>query len=141
MKRSKAVSSSRRTQRRNLFTAPSSKRRKIMSCRLSKELRVKHRVRNLPIRKNDEIKILKGKARNKTGKVTCCYRRRWCIYVDKITRDKQNGQPVHIPIKPSYCVIEKLHLDKDRKDLIERASAGNMKGEKKHQKKDINMVD
>lgn len=112
-----------------------------MACRLSKDLRLKYKVRNLPIRKNDEVKILKGKARNKTGKITCCYRKRWCVYVDKVTRDKQNGQPVNIPIKPSYCVIEKLHLDKDRKDLLERASAAALKDGKKHKKKDVNMVD
>ena len=123
MKRSDKVSSSRRTQRRNLYQAPSSTRRKILSCRLNKELRNKHKVRSLPIRKNDVVKILKGKAKNKTGKVTTVYRRRWVIYVDKVTRDKQNGQPVNIPIKPSNCTIETLHLDKDRKDLIERASA------------------
>lgn len=122
MKRSTKVSSSRRTQRRNLYTAPSSVRRQIMSCRLNKELRNKHKVRSLPIRKNDVVKILKGKSKNKTGKVTTVYRRRWVIYVDKVTKDKQNGQPVNIPIKPSNCVIETLHLDKDRKDLIDRAS-------------------
>lgn len=122
MKRSVKVSSSRRTQRRNLYQAPSSIRRKIMSCRLSKELRNKHKVRSLPIRKNDVVKVLKGKAKNKTGKVTTVYRRRWVIYVDKITKDKQNGQPINVPLRPNNCVIETLHLDKDRKDLIDRVS-------------------
>ena len=122
MKRSTKVSSSRRTQRKLLYSAPSNIRRKIMSCRLSKENRAKHLVRSLPIRKNDVVKILKGKAKNKTGKVTAVYRRKWVIHVDKITREKQNQQPVNIPIKPSNCVIETLHLDKDRKNLIERAS-------------------
>ena len=122
MKRSTKVASSRRTQRKNLYTAPSSIRRKIMSVRLSKELRNKHKVRNLPIRKNDVVKVLKGKAKNKTGKVTTVYRKRWVVYVDKLTKDKQNGQPINIPIKPNNCVIETLHLDKDRKNLIERAS-------------------
>lgn len=131
MKRSDKVSSSRRTQRRNLYTAPSSVRRQIMSCRLNKELRNKHKVRSLPIRKNDVVKILKGKSKNKTGKVTTVYRRRWVIYVDKVTKDKQNGQPVNIPIKPSNCVIETLHLDKDRKDLIERASKSAIKEKNK----------
>lgn len=93
-----------------------------MSCRLSKDLRTKHKVRSLPIRKNDVVKILKGKAKNKSGKVTSVYRKRWIIYIDKITRDKQNGQPVNIPIKPNNCIIETLHLDKDRKNLIERIS-------------------
>ena len=114
-----------------MFLIPSSIRRKILSCRLNKELRNKHKVRSLPIRKNDVVKILKGKAKNKTGKVTTVYRRRWVIYVDKITKDKQNGQPINIPIKPNNCVIETLHLDKDRKDLIDRVSKAALKDKNK----------
>ena len=122
MKRSDKVSSSRRTQRRNLYQAPSNIRRKIMTVRLSRELRKKYNVRNLPIRKNDVVKILKGKSRKKSGKVTAVYRRKWCIHVDKVTKDKQNGQPVNVPIKTHNCVIETLHLDKDRKELLERVA-------------------
>ena len=62
-----------------------------MSVRLSKELRAKHGVRNLPIVRSDEVKILKGKAKGKSGKVVQVYRKRWCIYVDKVQREKQNG--------------------------------------------------
>lgn len=136
MKKSISVTSSRRKQRRNLYTAPSSLRRKIMTVRLSKELRQKHKVRNLPIRKNDVVKIKKGKYRKKGGKVTAVYRKRWCIHIDKITRDKQNGQPVNVPIKTSQCVIETLHLDKDRKELIERIAQRKDKNEK-HTKKNL----
>eukprot|EP00178_Gracilaria_changii_P009958 TRINITY_DN28974_c0_g1_i1.p1 TRINITY_DN28974_c0_g1~~TRINITY_DN28974_c0_g1_i1.p1 ORF type:complete len:109 (+),score=2.91 TRINITY_DN28974_c0_g1_i1:1-327(+) len=102
-----------------------------MSCTLSRDLRKKHAIRNLPIRKNDVVKILKGKAKNKTGKVTSVYRRRWVIHVEKITRDKQNGQPINIPIRPSNCQIETLHLDKDRKELIDRVAAKGLKKSKK----------
>jgi large subunit ribosomal protein L26e len=139
MKRSDKVSSSRRKQRLRHFAAPSSQRRRIMSCRLSKELREKHGVRCLPIRKNDEVKILKGKAKNKTGKVVQVYRKKWCIYVDKVQRDKQNGQTVFLPLKPSYCVIEKIHLNKDRKSLLERRSKDKSKSKNKYAAKDVNM--
>jgi large subunit ribosomal protein L26e len=122
MKRSNLVSSSRRKQRKAHFAAPSSQRRRIMSCRLSKDLKKQYKVRSLPIRKNDEVKILKGKGKNKTGKVVQVYRKKWVIHVDKVNRDKQNGQQVFLPIKPTYCVIEKLHLNKDRKDLLARRS-------------------
>ena len=111
-----------------------------MSCRLSKELKEKHGVRSLPIRKNDEIKILKGKGKNKSGKVVQVYRKKWCVHVDKIQRDKQNGQSVFLPIKPSYCVIEKLHLNKDRKSLIERRTKDKSKSKNKHTAKDVNMA-
>jgi large subunit ribosomal protein L26e len=139
MKRSNKVSSSRRKQRLRHFAAPSSERRRIMSCTLAKELRQKYGVRSLPIRKGDEIKILKGKAKGKTGKVVQVYRKKWCIHVDKVQRDKQNGQSVFLPLKPDYCVIEKIHLNKDRKSLLERRSKDKSKAKNKYAAKDVNM--
>jgi len=111
-----------------------------MAARLSKELKEKYSVRSLPIRKGDEVKILKGKGKNKTGKVVQVYRKKWCIHVDKVNREKQNGQSVFLPIKPSYCVIEKLHLNKDRKELLERRAKGKTKNKNKYQAKDVNMA-
>jgi large subunit ribosomal protein L26e len=136
MKRHQSVSSSRRKSRKAHFDAPSSQRRKIMSCRLSKKLKDQHSVRSIPIRRGDEVKILKGKGKNKTGKVVQVYRKRWCIYVDKVNRDKQNGQTVFLPIKPSYCVIENLQLNKDRKELLERKSKDTLKSKNKGAKLD-----
>merc|ERR1739840_85005 len=52
--------SSRRKSRKEHFQAPSSVRRVIMSAPLSKELREKHNVRAIPIRKDDEVVIKRG---------------------------------------------------------------------------------
>ena len=60
MKFSTTVSSSRRKCRKRHFTAPSSVRRKLMSAPLSKELRNKHHVRSLPIRRDDEVVVVRG---------------------------------------------------------------------------------
>lgn len=60
MKFSKTVSSSRRKSRKRYFTAPSSVRRKLMSASLSKDLRKKHNVRSLPIRRDDEVVVTRG---------------------------------------------------------------------------------
>ena len=60
MKFSSTVSSSRRKCRKRHFTAPSSVRRKLMSAMLSKELRKKHNVRSLPIRRDDEVVVTRG---------------------------------------------------------------------------------
>ena len=121
--KSHAVASKRRTQRRLQLSAPSSIKRRLMSCHLSKTLRETHKLRALPIKRGDEVKILKGKAKGKSGKVVQVYRKRNCIYVDKVQREKQNGQMVFLPIKPCYCVIEKLFINKDRTKTIERNAA------------------
>ena len=130
--KSHAVASKRRTQRRLQLSAPSSIKRRLMSCHLNKTLRQTHKIRALPIKRGDEVKILKGKFKGKSGKVVQVYRRRNVIYVDKIQREKQNGQTVFFPIRPSYCVVEKLVLNKDRKKTIERRAAIKIKAGEKH---------
>lgn len=42
------------------------------------------------------------------------------IQVEKLTKEKSNGVSVPVNVHPSKVVITKLHLDKDRKALIER---------------------
>ena len=50
-------------QRRLQLSAPSSIKKRLMNCHLSKILRQKHKIRALPIKRGDEVKILKGKFR------------------------------------------------------------------------------
>jgi large subunit ribosomal protein L26e len=129
------VSSSRRKARKAHFAAPSSIRRKIMSAPLSKELRSKHNVisnlptyrfpliyficakiqtRSLPIRKDDEVRIVRGTYKGREGKVTQVYRKKWVIHVDRVQRDKSNGATAPIGVNPSKVVIVTIKMDKDR---------------------------
>ena len=130
--KSHAVASKRRTQRRLQLSAPSSIKRRLMSCHLNKTLRQTHKIRALPIKRGDEVKILKGKFKGRAGKVVQVYRKINVIYDDKFKREKQNGQSVFCPIRPSYCVIEKLLENKDRKKTIERRAANKIKAGEKH---------
>ena len=52
------------------------------------------------------------------------YRRRWCIYIDKMVKELITGKSVQLPIHPSNCEVTALKLDKDRKKLLERKKAG-----------------
>mmetsp|Transcript_23936 Transcript_23936/g.32923 ORF Transcript_23936/g.32923 Transcript_23936/m.32923 type:complete len:146 (+) Transcript_23936:56-493(+) len=125
MKYSERVSSSRRKSRKAHFTAPSSERRKIMSAALSSELRNKYGVRSVPIRKDDEIQVVRGTFKKRDGKVVQVYRRKWIIHVERITREKVNGATVNVGIDPSKVIITKLKIDKDRKALLERKKGAN----------------
>jgi len=120
MKYNSALHASRRKSRRDHFQAPSSVRRKLMSAPLSKDLQKKYHVRALPIRKDDEVSIVRGTFKNRDGKVTQVYRRKFIIHVERISREKNNGATVNLGIHPSKVVITKLHLDPDRKSLLER---------------------
>ncbi|KAI8350988.1 ribosomal protein L24 [Mortierella sp. GBAus27b] len=114
------VSSSRRKSRKAHFSAPSDLRRKIMSASLSKELREKHSVRSIPIRKDDEVLVVRGSYKGREGKVVQVYRRKWVIHIERVNREKVNGAAVPVGIHPSKVVVTKLHLDKDRKAILER---------------------
>eukprot|EP00930_Biecheleria_cincta_P044359 TRINITY_DN3047_c0_g1_i1.p1 TRINITY_DN3047_c0_g1~~TRINITY_DN3047_c0_g1_i1.p1 ORF type:complete len:128 (+),score=20.35 TRINITY_DN3047_c0_g1_i1:70-453(+) len=120
MKQKTSVTCSRRKNRKAHFTAPSHIRRKLMSAPLSKDLRTKYAVRSLPVRRDDEVMIVRGHYHDREGKVTQCYRKKFRIHVERVTRDKANGQTVQVPIHPSKVVITKLKLDKDRKALLDR---------------------
>ncbi|KAI9222680.1 translation protein SH3-like domain-containing protein, partial [Blastocladiella britannica] len=117
------VSSSRRKSRKAHFSAPSHARAILMSASLSKELREKHGVRAMPIRKDDEVTIVRGNFKSQSGKVVQVYRKKFVIHIERIVRDKVNGTSVPVGIHPSNVQITKLYLDKDRKAALEKKAA------------------
>merc|ERR1719199_2280790 len=143
MKFSKDVSSSRRKSRKAHFSASSSERRIIMSAPLSSELRTKYNVRSMPVRKDDEVSVVRGTYKGREGKIIQCYRKKWVIHIERITREKQSGATVQVGIHPSKCVITKLKLDKDRKAILERKNKSNAtaKGKGKFTSADVAMAD
>merc|ERR1712226_470021 len=125
MKINKNVTSSRRKQRKRHFEAPSHIRRRLMSAPLSKELRQKYNVRSIPIRKDDEVQVVRGHYKGQqVGKVVQCYRKKLCVYIERIQREKANGASVYVGIHPSKVCIVKLKMDKDRKKILDRRAKG-----------------
>ncbi|MBI2545172.1 MAG: 50S ribosomal protein L24 [Candidatus Aenigmarchaeota archaeon] len=55
-------------QRKFLHDAPLHLKRKILSSHLSKELKAKYTRRSLAVRKGDEVHVMRGKFKGKTGK-------------------------------------------------------------------------
>merc|ERR1712144_45280 len=118
------LASSRRKSRKAHFSAGSTQRRVILSAPLSKELREKHNVRSIPIRKDDEVTIVRGSNKGREGKVASVYRLKFLVHIERVSREKSNGQSVPIGVHPSKVVVTKLKLGKDREKLLERISKG-----------------
>ncbi|KAH8972959.1 hypothetical protein BDL97_01G019400 [Sphagnum fallax] len=139
MKFSSRVSSSRRKSRKAHFSAPSSVRRILMSAALSSDLKNKYNVRSVPVRKDDEVQVVRGTYKGREGKVVQVYRRKWVIHIERITREKVNGSTVNVGIDPSKVVITKFKLDKDRKALLDRKGKGRAaeKGKGKFTNEDV----
>merc|ERR1712055_1046728 len=125
MKLNPLKTDSRRKNRERYFNAPSHVRRKFMSSPLSKELRQKYNVRAMPIRKDDEVQVVRGHYKGQqVGKVTTVYRKKFCIYIERIQREKANGASVYVGIHPSKVCIVKLKMTKARKRILESKAAG-----------------
>merc|ERR1712141_865444 len=139
MKFNKMVSSDRGKNRKRHFNAPSHMRRKIMSAPLSKELRQKYSCRSMPIRKDDEVQVVRGHFKGQqVGKVVQVYRKKFVVHIERIQREKANGASVHVGIHPSKVVVVKLKMDKDRKRILERRAKSRQQTDKgKHTEESI----
>jgi large subunit ribosomal protein L24 len=110
-----------RKQRKLLYTAPLHTRRKMMAAHLSKELREKYKRRSLPVRKGDEVKIMSGEFKGKTGKVSRVDLKKYRVYIEGVTRKRTVGTEVQVPIHPSKLMIVNLDLsDKRRLSKLEK---------------------
>ena len=66
------------------------------------DLRQKYGVRSMPIRKDDEVQVVRGHYKGQqVGKVVQCYRKKFCVYIERIQREKANGASVFVGIHPS----------------------------------------
>lgn len=88
---STTVSSSRRKARKAHFSSDSEARRTLMSAPLAKDLRAQLKVRSMPIRQGDMVRVKNGKRKGEEGAVKSVYRKKFVIHVDRITHDKSNG--------------------------------------------------
>lgn len=121
---SQPKSSKSRKQRKFLFTAPIHLKRKMLSSHLSKALKEKYKKRSMPIRKGDEVLIMRGKFKGKTGKVSRTDLKKQKVYVDGISRKRTVGTEVLVPIPSSNVQITNLNLDdKRRVKILERRGA------------------
>ena len=105
-----------RKQRKYLANAPLHLKKKLLSVNLSKELRKKHGKRNIPLRKGDTVKIMRGKFKKKQGKVIEVHIKRNKVAVEGILAKKQDGSKVNVLLRPSILQITEMHMD-DKKRI------------------------
>jgi large subunit ribosomal protein L24 len=114
-------SSQPRKKRKFLYTAPLHKRRKLMAAHLSKELRAKYKTRSFPLRKGDEVEIMRGKFKKKKGKISAVNYKKYRIYIEGVTRKRTAGTEVQVAIHPSKVRLVNIDLsDKKRLKSMER---------------------
>jgi large subunit ribosomal protein L24 len=100
-----------RKQRKYRFNAPKHIMHKFLGATLSKELRKKHGIRNIAIRKDDIVKIMRGQFKGKTGKIAEVDVKISKVYVDGIEIIKKEGTKIRFPIHASNVMITALNLE------------------------------
>jgi large subunit ribosomal protein L24 len=120
-------------QRKYAFKAPLHLKKKLLSSNLSKELREKYQKRNLEIRKEDKVRIMRGKFKGKIGKIIEVKVKSLKVYVEGIQKKKQDGSKVNLPLKASNLqIIEVNDSDKKRfKKVKKEAKTSEVKEKKK----------
>ncbi len=99
-----------------------------MSVHLSDELREKYGVRSIPLRVGDTVSVMRGDVEGLEGKVSRVDRKRYKVYVEGITRKKQSGETVVIPIHHTNLRMVKLDMGdpwrKEKLEALEKAAEG-----------------
>jgi len=114
-----------RKQRKFLYNASLHLRRKIISAHLSKELREQYKRRSFPLRKGDEVKVMRGEFKGTVGKVVKVDTKKYKVYIDAAKKKRSVGAEYLVPISPSNLMIVKLNLDdKYRLKMLERGKSG-----------------
>lgn len=110
-----------RKQRKYRANATLDLRHKMISANLSKELRKKYGKRNVPLRKDDEVKIMRGEFFGKKGKIEKIDLKKLKAIISGMYRTKKDGTKVGVYFDPSNLQITELNLnDKKRKEAIDR---------------------
>jgi large subunit ribosomal protein L24 len=108
-----------RKQRKYLAKAPLHIRRKFVSVNLSKELREKHGQRNIPVKKGDKVRVMRGKFAKKEGKILTVSLKQSKVTMEGIQITKQDKSKVDIKLQPSNLRIIELNLE-DKKRLKQK---------------------
>jgi len=91
--------------------APNHIKRTFMGATLDKKLREKYGMRNIEIRKGDEVKVMRGKFKGKQGKVGDVDVKNTRVQIDGIQRMKAGGEKLITWFHPSNVKIIILNVD------------------------------
>ena len=98
-------------QRKYRANAPLHIKRKFMAAVLNKKLREAHKRRSTIVRVGDQVKILRGTYRGKSGRIEKVDVTHERIYITGIDREKKDGSKSMYPIHPSNVMIEDLNTE------------------------------
>ncbi|MBM3233159.1 50S ribosomal protein L24 [Candidatus Pacearchaeota archaeon] len=104
-----------RKQHKYRHNAPLHIKHRFLSAHLSKDLRKKYSKRNLPLRKGDEVLVMRGAFKKKKAKVASVDHASAKVALEGIQRTKRDGTKVSVVFNPRALQIISLNLDDKRR--------------------------
>jgi len=124
--------------------APKHLKKRFLSGHLSKELRKKYGRRSFPLKKGDNVKIMRGKYKGKMGKVNEVNYNKLKVAVDNVQIQKKDGTKINVYLNASNLQIHELNLDDKKREIrlkkgekIEEEKPKKQKTSKKPQEKKV----
>ena len=121
-------------QRKFMHTASLHTRRKLMASHLSPGLKKQYNRRSFPVRKGDEVVVMRGKFKKRSGKVARLDTKKYRVYIEGIMVKRTDGTERQAPIHPSNLMISKVYLD-DKKRMASLSKKAPKKAQKSSPKK------
>ncbi|MFA4960541.1 MAG: 50S ribosomal protein L24 [Candidatus Pacearchaeota archaeon] len=124
--------------------APNHILKTFMAAPLDKSLKMRHKRNSIEVRKDDEVKVMRGKYKGKQGKVLECDIKRTRVQIDGISKQKKSGDKVPIWFNPSKIKIISLYdkdekrfktTKKEEKEVAEKVEINKEKEKNAHEKK------
>src|ERR1041385_8494283 len=112
----RTTSSQPRKQRLARANAPHHQVRKQMASHLSEELLLKYNRRSLAAITGDEVRVLRGDHKGKSGRIVEVVVSDRKVVVEGVTVKKADGTEKALPVDPSNLLIVKLNLDDKRSE-------------------------
>ena len=110
-----------RKQRKYRHNAPFHARHDFLSAHLSKNLRKQYERRSFPVRKGDEVEIMRGKFKGFKGNVEKIDMKYVKVYVEGVKVKKTDGREVTVALEPSNLRIIRFNLsDKKRQKSLQK---------------------
>lgn len=102
-------------QRKAMYQSPLHKKHELLAAHLSKELRKQMKRRSLPVRKGDEVKVMRGKYKGTVGKISRVSMKRLRVYMENVKRKRVSGEEVSVPLNPSKLLIVNPVMDDSKR--------------------------
>lgn len=109
-------------QRKYRYNAPLHRKHTFLNAHLSKQLRTQYSKRSLPLRKGDEVLVMRGSFATKQAKVHTVLLTKSRVYLEGIQRNKKDGSKYFVPFNPRALLIVKC-VDTDKKRPLKTSAS------------------